>query len=312
MNDVNSGPEEVESRVEGLPNSLWPDGLRCAVAITFDLDGECVPLVYDRPNAYRRLSLLSDAAYEFTAAVPLLAGLLERHRIVSTFFVPGFTAELHPKAIRELARQGHEIGHHGYYHEATTSLTDPEERELFESARVVIEEASGERLVGHRAPGWEMKPTTPDLLKSLGMAYDSSLMGHYLPYRVGRPDGLIELPVHWSLDDTSFYGYLPHPKIGSVIADPANVLAMWKQDFLAFRQLGGLFVLTLHGRHLRPARWAMLDELLAFIAAFDDVWVASMSQIALWLEGNPAVPVVDYPQAYFAAASLSQDPSPLP
>ena len=29
----------------------WPNGNRCAVALTFDEDGECVPLIYDPENA---------------------------------------------------------------------------------------------------------------------------------------------------------------------------------------------------------------------------------------------------------------------
>jgi hypothetical protein len=34
-----------------MPDFPWPDGKRCAVALTFDMDGETVPFVLDPPNA---------------------------------------------------------------------------------------------------------------------------------------------------------------------------------------------------------------------------------------------------------------------
>jgi hypothetical protein len=36
-----------------MPDFPWPDGKRCAVALTFDMDGETAPFFLDPPNACR-------------------------------------------------------------------------------------------------------------------------------------------------------------------------------------------------------------------------------------------------------------------
>ena len=79
-----------------MANFPWPNGNRCAVALTFDMDGECVPFVYDPANATRRLSLQSEATYGPNVGMPRIFDLLQRHGIPASFFVPGFTAERHP------------------------------------------------------------------------------------------------------------------------------------------------------------------------------------------------------------------------
>jgi hypothetical protein len=55
---------------------------------------------------------------------------------------------------------------------------------------------------GHRAALWGASWQTPDLIAEYGLSYDSSLMGDDRPYRIATDSGpIVELPVHWSLDD---------------------------------------------------------------------------------------------------------------
>ncbi len=48
---------------------------------------------------------------------------------------------------------------------------------------------------------------TPGLLARHGFAYDSGMMDSDHPYR--HASGVVELPMHWSLDDWNRYNYVP-------------------------------------------------------------------------------------------------------
>ena len=139
----------------------WPDGKRCAVALTFDEDGECVPLIYDPENANRRLTLQSEATYGPNVGIPRILDLLDQHGIRASFFIPGFIAEHHPDLVREMIARGHEVGHHGYLHERPDFVDEDEEERIMIRGLEVLESITGVRPVGYRSPAWELKPTSP-------------------------------------------------------------------------------------------------------------------------------------------------------
>ena len=85
-----------------MANFPWPGGNRCAVALTFDDDGECVPFVYDPQNATRRLTLQSEATYGPEVGTPRILDLMARHDIPASFFIPGLGQLLQGKPIRAL------------------------------------------------------------------------------------------------------------------------------------------------------------------------------------------------------------------
>ena len=96
-----------------MPDFPWRDGERCAVALTFDMDDETVPFVLDLPNARRRLSLISEATCDRRVGPPRIPDVLDSYQIKSTFFVPGFTAELNADLAGEVVARGHALGYHG-------------------------------------------------------------------------------------------------------------------------------------------------------------------------------------------------------
>ncbi len=67
-----------------------------------------------------------------------------------------------------------------------------------------------------------------------------------VPYRIDTAAGtLIELPVHWSLDDWEQYAFLPEPDIGSQIELPSKVLELWTAELDAMRDEGCLLLVTM-------------------------------------------------------------------
>ncbi|MBF8290366.1 MAG: Polysaccharide deacetylase, partial [Chloroflexi bacterium] len=214
------------------PGFEWPAGVRAAACFTFDLDAES-PILFDHPEAAGWLDVMSHQAYGPRTAVPRLLRILDRQGIRATFFIPGYSAERWPVAVRSIRDAGHEIAHHGYLHEGARSAPDEatEERRLLRGLEA-LDGVAGIRPVGYRAPNWELSYRLPTLLVKHGFRYDSGLMDADHPYllatsaALGAPT-IVELPAHWALDDWEPYNYLPGITGSGVIASPADVIARW-------------------------------------------------------------------------------------
>ena len=259
----------------------WPEGASCACVLSFDVDAESAILAVDRKYA-RRASTMSHQAYGPKAGVPRLLGILERAGVRATFFVPGFTARRYPDTVRRIVAAGHEVGWHNDLHEPPFTLDEDEERAILERAAEVLEPLTGERPRGYRAPWWELNPRTPELLAAAGFAYDSSLMDDDVPYVLETDAGrLVELPVHWSLDDWEQYAFLPEPDIGSQIELPAKVLELWKVELEAMREEGCLLVITMHPfLSGRPSRARNVARFVEHARGLGGVWFATGAEVS--------------------------------
>jgi hypothetical protein len=130
---------------------------------------------------------------------------------------------------------------------------------------------------------WEMNWHTPKLLAEFGFLYDSTLMDSDHPYElaVTEDTSLVELPVSWALDDWQQYCFVPDFSGTGLIETPAKVIELWRAEFDAMRDIGGLWILTNHPfLSGRPGRAAALRDFIGEVCAMDDVWVAGMAQIA--------------------------------
>jgi peptidoglycan/xylan/chitin deacetylase (PgdA/CDA1 family) len=280
------------------PGFRWPDGVRAAACFTFDLDAESAILV-DHPEAAGWLDVMSHQAYGPRTAVPRLLRLLDRQGVRATFFIPGYSAERWPAAVRSIRDAGHEIACHGYLHEGARSAADDEteERRLLRGLEA-LDAVAGVRPIGYRAPNWELSYRLPALLVKHGLRYDSGLMDADHPYRLatsaepGAPS-MVELPAHWSLDDWEPYNYLPGLTGSGVIASPDDVIARWTLELEALVDEGGLFMLTNHPFVSgRASRAAGLERLIAHAREIDGLWIPTAAEIAEHVETLDLEPVV--------------------
>jgi peptidoglycan/xylan/chitin deacetylase (PgdA/CDA1 family) len=265
------------------PRFRWPAGTRCACVVSFDVDGESAVLQVDRKYA-RRATLMSHQAYGPRVGVPRLLRELRRAEITATFFVPGFTAERYPDTVRRIVAEGHEVGWHGDLHEPPDELEPDRQREILERAAEVLEPLTGARPIGYRAPWWQLSLESPDLLRATGFEYDSSLMDDDVPYLLETPDGpLVELPVHWSLDDWEQYGYFIDPPLGDALETPAKMFELWRAELEAMHAEGCLQVVTMHPfLSGRPSRARNIGRFVAYARDLGDVWFATAGEVAAY------------------------------
>jgi peptidoglycan/xylan/chitin deacetylase (PgdA/CDA1 family) len=258
-------------------SQLWPPGFDCAVAFTFDFDAEEVWLADDR-TAAERPGRLSQGTYGAKVAVPLILEVLARDGVPATFFVPGRVAERHPERVAEIVAAGHELGHHGYTHASPTALTRAQEEEelvrgMESLARFVP------RVRGYRSPSWEFTQHTLALLETHGFDYSSNLMDDIRPYLHGGT-GVVELPVHWILDDAAHF-WFAEDEWSKKISTVDEVEAILRAEFEGIRRLGGCCVFTMHPQFIgRPGRLPLLEAMIALARATPGVWVARAHEIA--------------------------------
>lgn len=110
-------------------------------------------------NTYRILDLVADRAH-------------------CTFFILGWVAERFPNIVREIHRRGHEVACHGYAHQVIFNQTREQFREDVGRAKAILEDITGERVLGYRAPTYSITLKTLwalDVLYDLGFSYDSSI-----------------------------------------------------------------------------------------------------------------------------------------
>jgi polysaccharide deacetylase family protein (PEP-CTERM system associated) len=108
----------------------------------------------------------------------------------ATFFVLGYVAEQHPELVREIAAAGHEIGTHGFSHTLIYRQSPQTFRGEMERAIGFLEDLTGKKVIGHRAPFFSITKDSLwalDILGELGIRYDSSIFP-VLNYRYGIAD----------------------------------------------------------------------------------------------------------------------------
>ena len=112
------------------------------------------------------------------------------------------------------------------------------------------------------------------------------------PYLLETDAGaIVELPVHWSLDDWAQYVYLPRPTFKSSIESPAKVLDLWTSELDAMRRHGALFVLTCHPfLSGRPHRVEVLRGLIEHARAAGDVEFVSCREAARRARADGGLP----------------------
>ena len=258
----------------------WPGGARVAVLLSFDVDNETVQGLRTGTVS---IGPLSQGQYGARVALPRVVRLLDRENIPATFFFPAWSLKLAPEQADVINESDmHEIAVHGWIHELNTALDGTTEERLLRQALDAIEEITGERPVGYRAPSWNHSPNTLRIIRELDFLYESSLMADDRPYELmqdGEATGVVELPVEWILDDAPLF----NPR-GDSYMNPRDVMQVWIDEFDKAWEEGTMFLLTMHP-HVsgHRSRIVALEGLIDHMQAKENVWFATHEDAARYV-----------------------------
>jgi peptidoglycan/xylan/chitin deacetylase (PgdA/CDA1 family) len=241
------------------------------LSITVDVDG-AAGLPGGGAGYEHRLSCWSERTYGLAAGLPRILAALEEVGARATFYVPGITAERHPDEIGALAGTKHELGHHGHTHRFPCDLDDAAQRAEIADGSHALAAVTGRTPRGYRAPGWELTRATLDALGDAGFTFDSSLMGDDRPYLIeagGRQ--LVELPVHWALDDAPHFAHT---------TDPAALCAVWLAELGAACSEDRHMTVTCHPEILGRAHRVDVLRRLLDAAVRDEVAIVTHGEVA--------------------------------
>lgn len=161
------------------------------ILLTFDLEEFDSPKDFGKEISEERMFEIAKEGFEN------VKNLLEKHKIIATFFTTANFAKRYPQLLKNLSKN-HEIACHGYYH------SDDYKKETANIllAKKEIEEIIGKNIKGFRAPRFGI--TNLAILNAFGFEYDSSLHPTIMPGRyfnffkkrkIHKVDGIIEIPL---------------------------------------------------------------------------------------------------------------------
>jgi polysaccharide deacetylase family protein (PEP-CTERM system associated) len=162
-----------------------------------------------------------------------LLAIFERGGVTATFFVLAWVAERCPQLVRRIVAAGHEVASHGYGHRLIYDQTRDEFRDDVRRAKQLLEQVTGQKVDGYRAPSFSVTSRSLwalDVLIEEGYTYDSSVFPvHHDRYGipdadrhagiVERPGGtIVEVPastvrmagVNWPVGGGGYFRLLPY------------------------------------------------------------------------------------------------------
>ena len=137
-----------------------------------------------------------------------------------------------------------------------------------------------------------MTPETFALITELGFAYDSSLMGDDRPYYETHGGArILELPVHWSLDDWPHFAW--HRGGNEMLGAPSGFFDTWMGEFEVALSERRHTTYTMHPEVIgRGYRIALLGRLIEGMRDEGRVWFATHAQVEQFLtDDDPGSPL---------------------
>ncbi len=165
------------------------------------------------------------------ANVDRVLAVLAEAGVRGTFFTLGWVAENRPNVVRRIVENGHELACHGWAHARLSGMDWKGVEEDVSRAKNLLEQVSGQHVLGYRAPSFSVNATNTwvfRLLEDLGFRYSSSVYpvrhDHYgfpeFPRFPHTPEGcndLIEIPIttarafgrNWPCGGGGYFRLLP-------------------------------------------------------------------------------------------------------
>jgi peptidoglycan-N-acetylglucosamine deacetylase len=115
--------------------------------------------------------------------VPMALDVLESEGVALTFFIVGSDAAdpRNHALLRQIVARGHELGNHSFEHEPWLQVYSRQQLEAeIDRTDDAIAQATGQRPVGFRGPGYSWSAALLEVLADRGYLYDASTLPTYL------------------------------------------------------------------------------------------------------------------------------------
>ena len=179
--------------------------------VTFDIEEW-----YSANYASVDVSQFSDSAGHLEKNVERLLEICAENSIKATHFIVGDIATNKPHIVKKIHSAGHEVASHSFRHEMVFRMTPAQFKEDLRISCDQLEQITGEKVLGFRAPSWSVNTDTLawfyPILHEQGLLYSSSVFpGKTFLYGIpGFPETIhqpaidgVKQPV-WEIPQTLF------------------------------------------------------------------------------------------------------------
>ena len=206
--------------MKNKPNWEWPNGKRIAVVFNVCLeawsDGKAPgisPMGNPLPAGVLDTMAISWAAYGVEVGIHRLMEAFTRHGAKASVMTNAVIAERSPSTVKAIADNGHEVLSHSYAMDVIPALlSDDEERANIARCTKLLEQASGQKIIGWLSPRGTSKLSTPKLLAEAGYRWYGDVFNADLPYVVSHGNKrIVAIPLSYDVNDmpSMKYGHPP-------------------------------------------------------------------------------------------------------
>jgi peptidoglycan/xylan/chitin deacetylase (PgdA/CDA1 family) len=266
------------------PDWTWPSGKRIAVVFNVCLeawsDGKAPgisPMGNPLPPGVLDTMAISWAGYGVEVGIHRLMEGFARHGAKASVMTNAVIAERAPATVRAIADNGHEVLSHSYAMDVIPALlSDEDEKKNIDRCTALLQQASGQKVVGWLSPRGTSKPGTAKLLAEAGYRWYGDVFHTDLPYvtRHGNKQ-IVAIPLSYDVNDmpSMKYGHLPRMMLDSF--NEVIDIARTRDDELR------IIDVTSHAHifgHHRGAHF--YEKIVEQAMAAPDIWVGTRAQIA--------------------------------
>ncbi|GHS96769.1 polysaccharide deacetylase [Synergistales bacterium] len=281
----------------GLCNEmLWPKDASCAFSFCFDLDGDTIWNNKTRkiPLGESFIKSRSVGLYGPRKGADHLLDIMAKYRLKATFFVPGDIAARYPEVLSRIVDMGHEVAHHGYFHEDSYGDTVEKQIDVIERSQNVFERVVGRRAVGFRCTASLLPETEKILYEDKNTLYVSAGGRDDEQCRFIQVNGhetqAVLIPTRVELDDyieTVFNHYPPIPVGLPGISAYEDVLSNFIHELNGAARFGNAVTSAFHPQLSgSPGKSMIIEKLCQYIVSNEKIWCATCEEIALWWKKN--------------------------
>jgi peptidoglycan/xylan/chitin deacetylase (PgdA/CDA1 family) len=217
--------------------------------------------------------------YGGRAGVWRLLKVLDENKVPATFVANARSMELHPAAVAQIIKSGHEVAAHSYLQDTILAyLTPQEEQAVIERCVEVFKTMTGAPPKGWLSPVLSPSAQTEAFIAEAGFLWYGDYNNIDLPCRVDTAKGAIVALPHTDFADHRV-----------LRGSPRDWHDVYRDtfDYLYRNEPTSYLNITLHCHFGgRPLMAAMLDKVLKYIRGFPDVWIVRHDTLAQWVRDN--------------------------